>query len=191
MKPCRKNRKPIAWLAVDALEARAARQLRAHLESCEGCRAYLSEISAVTRKLSDPELTPEIQATAAFHRKVHNALLARNAGFEWSNLLRPLRLTALNWRMALPLAGAAAVAVLILSGLLRDSAGPAPGSRHTHIISTSTTSSDLPPTLANYQMLASHSLEELDDLLTRQANRAPPPTSIYTASTLAATTGPD
>jgi hypothetical protein len=40
MKPCAKNRKLIAWLALGALEARRAAALRAHLALCEGCRQY-------------------------------------------------------------------------------------------------------------------------------------------------------
>jgi hypothetical protein len=41
---------------------------------------------------------------------------------------------------------------------------------------------ELAPTLSNYQMVASHSLEQFDDLLTRQANRPLPRTPVYTPS---------
>jgi len=44
---------------------------------------------------------------------------------------------------------------------------------------------DLPPTIANYQMVASQSPEKLDELLTRQANRPRSPAPIYTASAFA------
>ena len=52
MKPCAQNRKLIAWLASNALDARQTRQLQAHLETCEGCRRYLAEISNVTERLT-------------------------------------------------------------------------------------------------------------------------------------------
>ena len=45
MKPCVENRKPIALLAVNALEGPEASELRAHLELCSGCRKYLEEIA--------------------------------------------------------------------------------------------------------------------------------------------------
>jgi hypothetical protein len=45
--------------------------------------------------------------------------------------------------------------------------------------------SDLPPTIANYQRIATRSLDELDDLLTMQGRRNPSPTPIYTASLFA------
>ena len=52
MKPCRKYRKQVVWLAAAALADGEARALRAHLETCAGCRAYLAEISHVTERLA-------------------------------------------------------------------------------------------------------------------------------------------
>jgi hypothetical protein len=51
-------------------------------------------------------------------------------------------------------------------------------------VSESSSGSDLAPTLANYQMVASQSLEKLSELLTRQGNKSLPPTPVYTASSL-------
>jgi hypothetical protein len=45
--------------------------------------------------------------------------------------------------------------------------------------------SDLPPTIANYQRIATRSLDDFDELLTRQSERNPPPTPNYTASLFA------
>jgi hypothetical protein len=47
------------------------------------------------------------------------------------------------------------------------------------------------PTLSNYQMVANHSLEALDELLTRQGNRNLPPVPVYTASILGLANGAD
>jgi hypothetical protein len=51
--------------------------------------------------------------------------------------------------------------------------------------------SDPDPTISNYQMVANRSLEKLDELLTRQGNRNPSPSPIYTASTLPRADAPD
>ena len=74
MKPCAQNRKLIAWLASNALDARQTRQLQAHLETCEGCRRYLAEISNVTERLAAAETNPDVQASESFHRKVAGKL---------------------------------------------------------------------------------------------------------------------
>src|SRR5262245_44771766 len=47
MKPCDENRQPIAWLVMGALDDESACELRSHLQTCEGCRAYFEEISHV------------------------------------------------------------------------------------------------------------------------------------------------
>ncbi len=61
MKPCSNHRKLIAWLAVDALDDPQTRSLRAHLETCEGCRRYLAEISNVAQKLSAAATPPTFE----------------------------------------------------------------------------------------------------------------------------------
>src|SRR5260370_246586 len=74
MKPCSSNRKLIAWLAVDTLVDRQTRSLRAHLETCEGSRRYLAEISNVAQKLSAAATPPANQAAESFHQRVLGAL---------------------------------------------------------------------------------------------------------------------
>ena len=44
---------------------------------------------------------------------------------------------------------------------------------------------DLAPTISNYQMIANHSLEKLDEVLTTEGNRNPPPAPVYTVSSFA------
>ena len=86
MKPCSNNRKLIAWLAVDALPASQAGELRAHIQDCPGCRRYLDEISSVAKSLSTPELPPDIQASASFHGRIVRALAAEAARSPWQRL---------------------------------------------------------------------------------------------------------
>ncbi|MGO8838350.1 MAG: anti-sigma factor family protein, partial [Limisphaerales bacterium] len=102
MKPCFQNRKLIAWLASNALDALQTRQLQAHLENCEGCRRYLAEISNVTEKLATAEATTDVQASENFHRKVADRLRAAKPDSIGEILAAFFGGTMLNWRAALP-----------------------------------------------------------------------------------------
>ncbi len=184
MNLCAQNRKLIVWLSLNALEARQARQLRAHLETCEGCRRYLVEISNVTEKLVAAEATPDIQASESFHRKVAGKLRTAKPDSIGEILAAYLRGALLNWRVALP-----AVVALVVIGVnvaiwrqpLKVSQPPR---ADTQTASVSDADDDPAPTIANYQRVASQSLDKLDALLTKQGNRPLPPMPIYTASTL-------
>jgi hypothetical protein len=184
MKPCAKNRKLIAWLALDALDARPAQALREHLAACEGCRRYLAEISSVTAKLSAAEPAADIQASASFHQKVANRLKANEPNSVWEIVMA--NLTRMNWRSAIPAVAALVVAVMTLAVPWRQPAVP-PHNLHIQPVAPVATApdlnQDLPPTFANYQRVANESLEKLDELLTEQGNRNLSPTPIYTAST--------
>ncbi len=184
MKPCSKNRKLISWLALEALETPQARELRAHLESCEGCRRYFQEISKVTETLVAKEIRPDVQASESFHRSVVAKLRAEKSASTRTNLVACLRGAMLNWRVALPvvLATAALLAALALRERRRDVS--AHEKSPVQAASAVDSRSDLPPTLANYQLIANQSLEKLDEFLSRQANRNPAPTRIYTASNM-------
>ena len=189
MKPCSKNRKLIAWLAVDALDPRRARALREHLAICPSCRAYLQEISRVTETLAraDASARGDVQASTAFHQKVLHAIRTEATDSGWETLRAWLRSTMLNWRVALPVAGAGLLAIAALSFLR-----PEPVARPSAPTGAETRWAvvghelDLPPTVSNYQLVANRSLEELDQLLTRQGRRNPSAAPVYTASTLIA-----
>jgi anti-sigma factor RsiW len=180
--PCSRNRKPLAWLALGELDARRAGELRAHLETCDGCRRYLAEISAVTEKVAAAVMTPDVQATEAFHRGVVAKLRAEPSGSIWQTLAAPFIAARLDWRAALPAIGVAALVIVMLSTPVRQPAAPAPAPAGAQAGLPPDIESDLPPTIANYQRIATRSLDELDELLTRQSKRNPPPTPIYTAS---------
>ena len=182
MKPCSRNRKPLAWLALGELDARTAAALRAHLETCKGCRRYLAELSTVTEKLASAEVTPDIQASESFHRRVVTRLRAEQSGSVWQTLTAPLIAAWLNWRVALPVVGAAALVIALLSILARQPAVSPPAPTVVQAALPPDIKSDLPPTIANYQRIASRSLDDLDELLTMQGRRNPSPIPIYTAS---------
>ncbi len=184
MKPCSNNRKLIAWLAVDALDDPQTRSLRAHLETCEGCRRYLAEISNVARKLSAAATPPDIQAAESFHQRVLSALRAEETGSAWETLAARLRATRLTWRVVLPAVGATALAIVALSLVARRPGVPVPAPTGAQAVLTPNAKSNLDPTISNYQTVANRSLEQLDELLLRQGNRNPSPTPLYTASSL-------
>jgi anti-sigma-K factor RskA len=184
MKPCAKNRKLIAWLALDALDAldtRSAQVLREHLAACEGCRRYLAEISSVTAKLSAAEPASDIQASATFHQKVADRLKANEPNSVWEIVIA--NLTRVNWRIAIPAVAALVMAVVALTVPWQQPAVPPHHQLVAQIVTAPDLYQDLSPTFANYQRVANESLEKLDELLTEQGNRNLSPTPIYTAST--------
>ncbi len=184
MKPCSNHRKLIAWLAVDALDDPQTRSLRAHLETCEGCRRYLAEISNVAQKLSAAATPPDIRAAESFHQRVLSALRAEETGSAWETLVARLRATLLTWRVVLPAVGATALAIVALSLVARRPGVPVPAPTGAQAVLTPNAKSNLDPTISNYQTVANRSLEQFDELLLRQGNRNPSPTPLYTASSL-------
>ena len=210
MKPCSCNRKLIAWLALGELDASHEADLRAHIQCCDECRRYLHELSSVTETLTTGELTRDIEASQSFHRRVVAGLRAERSRWSWTDLAVQLGAARLGWRAALSLLGTTALVVALLSVLWRQPGlpGPAParvlavlppGPRNhlTPTISNYQKASithhasriimnDLSPTISNYQRVANRSLDELDDLLTRQDSRRSSPTRFYTASMFAA-----
>ncbi len=182
MKPCRKNRKRIAWLVLGALDARREQELHAHLDHCDGCRGYLNEISRVSETLRTTEPGADLQATEVFHRRVVRALRVEASRSLVGSALRRLRGFLLEWRVALPALGVMVAALIVVSGLVRHPALPRGAS--TPILANAGPERHLggAPTLASYQAAVNRSPDELDELLTQQATRNPPAAPIYTAS---------
>jgi hypothetical protein len=128
------------------------------------------------------EAKPDIQASESFHQRLVSSLRAEPSGSLWQTLAAPLAAARLNWRVALPVLGAAALVIATLSNLVRQPPVSPPAPARIQAVSRPVPESDLPPTIANYQRVANRSLDELDELLTRQGNRRPLPAPIYTAS---------
>jgi anti-sigma-K factor RskA len=184
MKPCSRNRKLIAWLALGALDAEKAAALRDHLAVCQGCRRYWEEISNVTETLASAQPDSNLEASELFHHKVAAKLQAVEAGSGLEDLAAWLRGSILNWRVALPAIAVLAIAVLAMVAPRHHSSSSLSAPPAVQAVSASDSESDLAPTIANYQMVANQSLEKLSELLTRQGNKNLPPAPIYTASSL-------
>jgi hypothetical protein len=188
MKPCAKNRKRIAWLALDVLDARQARDLRAHIETCEGCRQYFEEARRLNRALENARPVTDLEATDSFHRAVTRAIKAERRLPLREAVAELFRAASGRWRWALPTLGAVAVALGLFSILLsrpRTAPLPTPAPSAFQAASAPDLKKDPPPTLANYELAASRSLDDLDALLTREANRPQTRFTNYTASMFA------
>jgi hypothetical protein len=177
MKPCAKYKKSIAWLALDALTAQQARELQVHVQVCDACRGYLEEVSRITTTLRSVEPTSELDVSDAFKTKLSRALQERYAHAGGNFQMRPCSAPAVFWRIAWP--ALATVAVALAAGFIWLHVArvvtplPSPDNNFRD---------DPAPTIGNYQMVADRSLEQLDALLTRQANRALPPCPVYSVS---------
>ena len=173
MNPCSNHRKPIALLAAGALAAREEASLRAHLATCEGCRGYYQEVSLAAQTLNAVEPRADIQTSEIFHNRVLGALRAEARTPAWQQALMRMRASLLNWRVAVPLAGATAIVLLTFSLPLRRPTVPCPARPACKWLEPPAPNADLEPTVSNYQTVANRSLEKLDDLLTRQGNHTP------------------
>lgn len=184
MKPCASNRKFIVWQTLNALDAQQTRQLRAHLETCEGCRRYLAEISNVTEGLETVEMNPDIQTSESFHRSVAHKLRAAKPDSFGEILAAYIQSGTLNWRVAVPVVAALAFIGVLLATWPQPQKVAAHRPAAPSVILASGSDNDPAPTIANYQRIADQSLEKFDALLTRQSKRALPVLPSYTASTL-------
>jgi hypothetical protein len=188
MKPCSKNRKLLALLALGNLDAEEATALRDHVATCQGCRCFLNELAKVTASISAAEMNTDIVTTATFHRRVVAAVKAEEARTVWPNVGGFFRGTLLKWRVVFPTLGG--IGIVFVVGLLLNSqpkSGAAlPGSSKSQSDSAHSRVADFRPTIANYQMVANQSLEKLDQLLSEQGSRRLPPAPVYKASALIA-----
>ncbi len=184
MKPCSKNRKLIALLAADALPAAGTEPLRSHLQTCDGCRAYYEEISQVTYRLATTVRPPEMQTSIFFHRRVLQGLRAAEAPSVWEKLIALVRSALLDWRLAVPLAAVAVIAVAVWLTYSPPAAVIKPNRTTAQIVPPPAPKSDPPPTISAYQSAARRSPEALDQMLMREAQRGLPSAPIYNAFTV-------
>jgi len=180
MKPCQQNRKLIAWLALDALDAPKAATLRDHIALCEGCRSYWEGLSRLTEGLASAAPDSDIEASESFHRRLAQKLRASESRSVLHNLRAWLAGAARNWQVALP--AAVAVAIALLGAVAWRSYWAPSRPMPPTVVSVPDFESELAPTMANYRMVAGRSLEELSELLTRHGNRSLPRAPMYTIS---------
>ena len=181
MKPCSAKRKQIALLALNELDPRLEQDLRHHIESCAGCRDYCNEMIRLTKQLGSAEVRMGIETSERFHAEVVSKLELETSVVRFA--IRALRrqFGALE-AVALPVAGAAAVAGLLLILLAQRPTAPTVPPSAPTIQASATIEDPIDPTVFNYQRAANRSLDQLDAMLTLQARRSPWPAPVYSAS---------
>jgi anti-sigma factor RsiW len=180
MRPCGKNRKLLVWLTLDELERESAEAMREHVKTCEGCREYLAELRGSIETLRAAAPADEVEAPARFHQRVARAVRATDPRSPGRILAEYLRAAVLDWRVAVPLAGAVVAALVIWA----PRGGHPPGAALPGTVRQETpelaVKREAILTAASYWMEAELSFEELDERLTREGNRPPPPGPVYT-----------
>jgi hypothetical protein len=128
------------------------------------------------------EMGSNIQTSGAFHQKVMAGLsVAESTSVQGAGIMH-LWITRLNWRVLLPLSGAAAAVVLLFFNTRHlDVRMPVPS--HSQPVAAAGAEADLLPSIANYQMAAFRSLDNLDVILDREADRIQSPLPVYAVST--------
>jgi hypothetical protein len=186
MKPCTKNKKLIAWLALDELDAAPAQELRAHLKTCSACGQYWREISAVCQAHSAAGARlREVPASEPFHHNLVRRIKQDGAPARSSPARELLMRWLAGWRVVLP----AGLCVLVLLGIYHGSGRrpDAPRGLPATPVSGSGASGGgyLEPSLTWYGGAADISPEALDELLAKQALRGSslPPTIATFADT--------
>jgi hypothetical protein len=126
-------------------------------------------------------LRTDIESSARFHDRVVRAIAAQENGSNRESLQRPAWPQLLPWRLIMPGLAALALAVTAITSVLRH-ASPSPPRLSVNIPKPRPVPSpDLDPSLSHYQMIATQSLDQLDELMTRQGDRNPLPQPVYTA----------
>lgn len=183
MNPCYRNRKSIALLLLNQLDAEAEQEIQAHLATCRGCESYFRELSIVSQRLRSTRVHDCAPATDAFHRRVVGALKAET--LERNGARVPVWLNSRPWPWFLGVP--AAVAIVLFAGILlfqRPAPVPPTGPVRERPSRESGPRAEVEPTVSNYQMVADRSFESLDELLTAQATRQLPSIPVYRASAL-------
>ena len=189
MKRCLEYRKFIAWQAADELDARRKNALEAHLDSCEACRRYQAEMLELTGMIRTANGDAGMQASESFHRKIMTAVSAERSRSVW-DFAAAWQVVFRNWRIALPVIGV--IVVLFAAMMLARRPGIPPAvAMDMPVIPSPVEQDDLDPTLVNYQMAAGLTLDQLNELLNKQADKSPPPAPIYTVSSFARTLASD
>ena len=168
MKPCSTYRQEIVSHCLNLLDPAEQRGFRSHLETCAACRAYFEEMSALT-SLQALRAPVEIETSERFHQRIVRAL--QNERRSPIDALFTL-CQRLPRRVALSVGTVAVIALISL----RVSHHRTPPKRPAVSASIAINRSILEPTVSNYQIVANASLDELDELLTKQGNRNLPGT---------------
>jgi anti-sigma factor RsiW len=170
MKVCAKYKQRIAWMASGVLAANDSEAVRRHLDCCPACRRYWDEILSLTGQLVAASELPPAPVTAEFHQKLVKKIAAaeRQHVSYWIIGARWLweQTRVVRWIGGF----AVAFAVVLWTQRLNTLQKPSSSLVAAHFEPASTPVQ--PNTFGSYRQAADRSLDELDTLLSAQANRA-------------------
>lgn len=191
MKPGKRNRKLMAWLALGEPDANRASPLRAHLRECEGCRSHFEELSHIAEALRDPILEPAVEASEGFHRR----LLASLRTADRATRLRPTPELFdgvwSSWPVVLPPCRLVPVGSLAVITLSRPGEARQQRAERQQPLSGQRIKFDFEPTISNYKTVAMKSPDRFDELVIEQGSRNLSPGVVYPASALPLAAKPD
>ena len=190
MKPCRRNRKNIALMALQELKAVQRTVLVAHLEECKGCQRYFEEISGIAATLANAGTREEVQASGVFHQTLIAKLRSEEKRSLLSTFVEQWCWGYLKSRV-LYMSGVVAVAVIGILALLPPANIPPKKLETRRIAPGLASGNSIEPTISNYEMVANLAPERLDQFLTEQGSKGLAPMPIYRASTLPLEIGAD
>ena len=190
MSLCKKNRKLIVWQLLDELDATQAAELRTHLESCPVCWGYHQQMLGVTERLKGLQSLSSAEADAAVRVSA-------------SGSVRPFRRLAQprvqqspfvpvsTWRLLMPALAIIIMALFIIATLERQSPFPIQPLVPSRAQREPAPAIDLLPSIANYRAIANQSLDQLDELLSRQGRKPVAPGLVSSPGTVALLNIPD
>lgn len=180
MNACDGYKMDLSLLATGGLHEKEALRVRAHMESCPGCKGYFGQISSLAAELkSAGALVPEVEVPPRFHGELMRRINSEVPPGLLADLFAILRQRLLRWRFATP----ALVTFVLMALLFWVARGnrTAPSSRRIPAISTA---AQLAPTFGAYHNLAENSWDALDRELTREAADAPTAPGVLTAASI-------
>jgi anti-sigma factor RsiW len=169
MKPCSRNRKLLALLAVDELDLAKAQTMRGHIEECEGCRFYYQSMARVySGQRAIVEKLPEVEASFGLHQAVMAKIRRTNGR---SSDATP---STLNW-IRIGAVAASLVLLVFCAMMFSRQKQEKPLARHevTRPAPETKGPKEFQPSIAGYRKNAGKSFENLDALLNKEGGRNP------------------
>ena len=170
MKTCRKFRKLIALTSIGAVSKLDRDLVSQHVTECEACGEYYRQVNRVVENLNSlQDLVGSVGQTKSdsIAQPVVVAGLPHRSWRVRTSRPAPGR-GDLGWHLLLPALGILALLLLVSQALVGTGRrSPVESAR----VPVPLLTPDLSPTVANYRAVASQSLDELDELLSKQGNR--------------------
>jgi len=187
MSPCSRYKKQIALLAAKSLSGNEARHVREHLHQCGRCQEYWNDVSRLCGDHFDLAATlPTIEMDGRFHQRLVDRITAnervrKSPPSVVTTLLEAITLS--RWKVVFASSTVVAMVGLLVFLVSRPKVeSPVVHSGLPPVSPVVAEKATPPPTLMAYRLAASKSLEDLDALLAKDAERLLPTTPLMTAS---------